>query len=126
MVASLMHDGADLEVFVVLIGVDGTDSRFKVFFQKHPLPPTLGTDTPVPASDLSGVVFTATSQEETDVPLEPAAWVVVKVQPAGGLPLGERLAALDLEFVEARSVDGRGEVLGGWRELVQPVFGQGV
>src|SRR4051812_25194487 len=100
MVASLMDDRADLDVFVVLIGIDGRNSHVDVFLQQYSLPSTLWTNTSVPTFNLSVVIIAPTSLEKADIPFEPSSRIKVKVKPAGGFPFGECLAARNLELVE--------------------------
>jgi hypothetical protein len=71
-------------------------------------------------------VVQAPTEPEADIPFEPAARVMREVDPAGGFPFREALAARDGVFVQGCVVVGCCEVFCGWVQLGTPVLGQGV
>ena len=99
MMTRLMHNRTHLPRLIPLIIPHLPNPHSSILLQQRPSPPPGLADTFPPPRNLSLVVLAPPSPEEAAVPLEPASYVVVVVDPTRRLPRLDVLARGDLELV---------------------------
>jgi hypothetical protein len=86
-VTCLVDDGTDFLIVFLSIVENLSDAHLQIFLQQHASPSSVLADAFPPSANLTVIVVTASSHEESAVPLKPSANIVLMRDPAVGFPL---------------------------------------